>query len=138
MPRRSYRIIKTELFSTKNITMATLSADKEVKESKEDNIEETNSIISTDWLSIITSQLQERDLREKIPFENISLSYNLLLDENVDLSKRVTELSQALLQLKQDNWNRPSLMSNIDSNENDNNKKKNKMFKKKKKKKNNI
>lgn len=65
-----------------------------------------------EWLTTIEHQLHERDLREKIPFQNISISYNLLLDENVDLSKRCNDLSQAVLQLKQDNWNKPSLYMN--------------------------
>ena len=77
---------------------------------------------SCDWLSQIEQQLHERDVREKIPFEHISISYNLLLDENVDLSKRCNDLSQAVLQLKQDNWNKPSLFMNpMTSNENTNN-----------------
>lgn len=99
----------------------------------------------SDWLSIIKQQLYERDIRQKIPFENISSSYNLLLDENVDLSKRVNDLSQRVLQLKQDNWNRPSMnistaSSNNESNQNSptqtNNNKKKGLFKQNKNKNN--
>eukprot|EP01083_Nonionella_stella_P148798 471656_1 len=68
--------------------------------------------IGTSFIQVIQQQLYDRDLREKVPFEKVSISYNLLLDENVDLSKRVSDLSQALLQLKQDNWNKPSLFTN--------------------------
>ena len=78
----------------------------ELEESKEDMSNEP------DWLCMIQQQLHRRDLREKTPFQHISISYNLLLDENVDLSKRVSNLSQAVLQLKQDNWNKPSLFLN--------------------------
>ena len=59
--------------------------------------------IESDWLSTIKYRIHLRDLREKIPFENISPSYTYLLDENVNLQKQVTDLSQAVLQLKQDN-----------------------------------
>lgn len=87
-------------------------------ESKE-NIDSCSQSQS-DWLITIQQQLHARDLREKIPFQNISLSYDLLLDENVDLSKRVSDLSQAVLQLKQDNWNKPSLFINTSPNNGDN------------------
>ena len=56
------------------------------------------------WLASLQSQIYQRDLRERIPFEEIEQSYVKILDENVNLNARVGDLSQAVVKFKQENW----------------------------------
>lgn len=58
------------------------------------------------WFQTICQELEERDAHQRYPFESISDSFEFILTENVELSLRVNELSQAIMQMKQEKWNK--------------------------------
>ncbi len=59
------------------------------------------------WITTLCNQINERDRRERDPFEAVAESYASILRENVELNSRVYNLSQALTKFKQDQWYYP-------------------------------